>query len=46
MGTATATLTSRADIDHYHRLFGVMKQAADVDEPARALLNAIRATFA
>lgn len=46
METATATLTSRADLDHYQRLFNVMKEAADVGEPARLLLHSIRQAFA
>ena len=45
METATATLTSRADLDHYARLFTLMKTAADTGDAVRALLERIRATF-
>jgi transcriptional regulator with XRE-family HTH domain len=45
METATATLTSRADIEHYQRLFDLMKQATDIGEPSRLLLNTIRRAF-
>jgi transcriptional regulator with XRE-family HTH domain len=45
METATATLTSRADLDHYQRLFDLMEDAADLGPAAHAFLAEIRRAF-